>query len=269
MPESDNPATQPALASEPTSALIGVRGLPIGYYNMPKAGCSTIKNILYSIEKGEWLDQPLEIHRVVSRGQGLLLDTAFQRQRIELEATSPYFTFTFVRHPGRRVYSAFVEKILTRHEYAIPSIQKHLIRHMELTHRGKRIESIDDLPPLQEIEIDDMRRNFRKFLKFVQFNITKKSRFYPNQHWVVQAERIDKLPAQDRLNFVGRIENFENDFPFVLKNVGIHRPELAKARFNEGPKPPISYEDLIGPVLRNSIRSIYAKDFERYEYSDF
>jgi hypothetical protein len=252
-----------------TSALIGVSGLPLGYYNMPKAGCTTIKNILYYIEKGEWLNTPLEIHRVISRGEALLSDESFQRQRMELESSSPYFTFSFVRHPGRRVYSAFIEKILTRHEYAIGSIQNHLIKEMNFTHRGKKIESLDAMPPLEEMEIENLRSNFKKFLKFVQLNITNQSRFYPNQHWVVQSERIDKLKDQDRLDFVGRIEDFKDEFSMILKRVGIDRPDLTESRFNEGPKPPISYEDLAGSVLRNSIRSIYAKDFDRYGYNDF
>lgn len=269
MPEPEDSAAQSLLSSGTGSELIGVSGLPLGYYNMPKAACTTIKNILYYLEKGEWLECPLEIHRVVSRQQALLLGASFQRQRIELEPRAPYFTFTFVRHPGRRVYSAFIEKILTRHEYAIAGIQRHLVKKMELTHRGKRIESPDDMPPLEQIELDDMRNNFKKFLRFVRFNLERKTRFYPNQHWVVQADRIDRLPSSERLDFIGRIENFGEGFHHVMKSVGIDRPELSRARFNEGPKPPISYDDLVGPVLRNSIRSIYSKDFERYEYSDF
>jgi hypothetical protein len=267
MSVSNNPASQ-SRDNKPTSALLGVPGLPIGYYNMPKAGCTTIKNILYYIEKGEWLNTPLEIHRVVSRGEALLSNESFQRQRMELKSSSPYFTFSFVRHPGKRVYSAFVEKILTRHEYSIGSIQNHLIKEMNFTHRGKKIESLDAMPPLEEMEIENLRSNFKQFLKFVQLNITNQSRFYPNQHWVVQSERIDKLKDQDRLDFVGRIEDFKDDFNMVLKHIGIDRPDLTDSRFNEGPKPPISYQDLVGSVLRNSIRSIYAKDFDRYGYTD-
>ncbi len=250
------------------SELIGPKGLPLGYLNMPKAGCSTIKNILYYIEQGTWLEDPLEIHRVVSRKQALLLGKYFQHQRMRLEKKSPYFIFTFVRHPGRRVFSAFVEKILTTHEYAIPGIQRHLLENAVMMHRGTRITKLDGIPPLEEVELEDLRRNFKIFLRFVKHNVKWDSRFHPNPHWMPQSHRIDRLLKGEPLDFIGKVENFAEDFGQVLVKAGINQPELARRRFNEGPKPPFRYEEILDPHMQSMIRGIYAADLERFGYSE-
>lgn len=256
--------------SDPTmrTGLLGPKGIPLGYLNMPKSGCSTIKNILYYLERGNWLPDPLQIHLVVSRGKGLLLYQHFQRQRMELEPASPYFVFTFVRHPGRRVYSAFVEKILTIHEYSFAGIQNHLIDNTVFLHQGKRIGSLSEMPALEAMELDDLRHNFREFLKFVKANLDLQTRFPANAHWALQSARLDSLEEHDKVHFVGKMESFVADFEHVLGQIGIRRPDLARMRFNEGPKPPFRFEDVVDDDLRSKIRMIYAPDFDRFGYQD-
>lgn len=250
------------------SELIGPKGIPLGYLNMPKAGCSTIKNILSYVETGRWLTQPLQIHRVVKKGKTLLSGRSFQIQRVKFEKTTPYFLFTFVRHPGRRVFSAFVEKILTTHEYSIPILQRHLLENMTMMHRGKQITKPEEMPPLDEITLEDMQHNFSVFLRFVRYNVTHTSKFPANPHWVPQTERIDRYFKDEKDYFIGKVENFAEDFRFVLKQAGIDQPELADKRFNEGPKTPFTYEQIINPRIRSLIRQIYAADFERLGYSE-
>lgn len=255
--------TDPGMRTE----LLGPKGIPIGYFNMPKSGCSTIKNIFYFLETGEWLSRPRDIHLVVSRGQALLIHDAFQNQRLRLEPTSPYFVFTFVRHPGRRVYSAFVEKILTRHLYALPGIQRHLIENYDFRSRGVRVSSLKEMPEQEAMELDDLRNNFREFLKFVKKNVGLKTRIPPNAHWTLQSDRLDILRDHEQLDFIGKLENFAQDFEHVLRQVGINRPELARMRLNEGPKPPFRYEEVLDADLKARILDIYGKDFERFGYS--
>ena len=42
--------------------LIAVPSLPVVYVNMPKSGCTTIKNILHRLDSGAFLAEPLTIH---------------------------------------------------------------------------------------------------------------------------------------------------------------------------------------------------------------
>jgi Sulfotransferase family len=257
-------AKNPELRSE----LMGPRRLPIGYYNMPKAGCSTIKNILFYLEKDRWLENPLDIHLAVSRGNGLLLYENFQRQRLKLEQEKPYFVFTFVRHPGRRVFSAFIEKILCQSRYSMPELTRHLLATSVFTHRGQRITTIEELPPLEQIQLEDLRHNFKAFLRFVRYNLNQQTKFIPNPHWMSQALRLDSMHGNEKIDFIGRVENFVEDFEHVLRQVGIDKPELAKMRFNEGPKPPFRYEDVLDSNIRAHIRKIYAEDFKRFGYQE-
>ncbi len=61
--EAGEPRPQGA-ADKPLSRLfVAVQNLPLIYVNMPKSGCTTIKNLLHRIDRGTFLADPLTIHR--------------------------------------------------------------------------------------------------------------------------------------------------------------------------------------------------------------
>ena len=45
----------------------------------------------------------------------------------------------------------------------------------------------------------------------------------------------------------------------------LNRPDLA-VRFNEGPKPPFSYEEIATPEVEQRLRELYAEDYQRLGY---
>ena len=86
---------------------------PLVYANMPKSGCTTIKNLLYRIDSGAFLDDPLTIH---GRPE-LMVHWKAQPEAIERRLKTD-LVFTFVRHPLKRAYSCFNEKIHFRSIYS-------------------------------------------------------------------------------------------------------------------------------------------------------
>jgi len=78
----------------------------LAYLTLPKSACTTIKNILYFLDNGEYYRDPVSIH-----GDGIALLKWNSPIRINIEAAirNRKVVFTFVREPFSRAYSAFNE----------------------------------------------------------------------------------------------------------------------------------------------------------------
>ncbi len=76
------------------------------------------------------------------------------------------------------------------------------------------------------------------------------------------------MSCNEKIDFIGRVENFMEDFGHVLRHIGIDKPELAIMRLNEGPKPPFRYEDVLDSDIRFHVRKIYQEDFKRFGYEE-
>jgi len=241
--------------------LIGVKDLVLGYLNMPKAACTTIKNILYYLHNGAWLDRPLNIHRAIRHRSVLLTGSAYSQNREHLEQLGKtWCNFTFVRNPGARAFSVFVEKIWATGPYSFPDIRHHLLSKGALT-----------LPPLESgaaRDTDSVASNFLAFLDFVADNLARRTRFPFNPHWCVQSQRIKAQEGRDLINYIGRVETFSENMDLVLRMGGYTGPSLGGKRFNEGPKPPFRLSDIIDDRIAHRLWDIYSEDYEAFGYGD-
>lgn len=226
----------------------------LGYYNMPKAACTSIKNILYRIEYGRWMDKPLEIHKRIRFKKILLNGVHFGTHRLKQGSGNPYTNFTFVRDPGRRAYSAFTEKIWATGPYHIPGARKHLMDHM-----GYDLQPLGDIHPT----IEEVRRAFKQFLNFIEKGDNKHSL---DGHWAGQLDRIRKLGTEDCLNFIGRVESFASDMKLILSRVGWQELDIADQRFNEGPKAPYGFDELLDDEIAAQLSILYRDDYVAFGY---
>lgn len=233
-----------------SSILINSNKTGLSYFNMPKAACTTIKNLLFFLESGEWFSNPIRIHKNI----------AFQKNHpLKVQENTSNIKFTFVRHPGRRVFSAFIEKIWFSHEYSFPKIRDFLTE----SHGAILSEKCSE-PSIEHIKIQ-----FKHFLNFVELNVTGKSPFPSNPHWQPQCFRIRALPAKYTLSFIGRVENYAYDMRFLLSRVGVtNLNDVLDKKFNEGPRPPHSYESIIDDEILDKINKIYKNDFLAFGYKD-
>lgn len=234
---------------------------------MPKAACTSVKNILYFLNNGIWYEDPLRIHKAIRHAQRTGLDSVvlsgenYLANRTQLLAQGKeWLNFTFVRDPGSRAYSAFVEKIWATGPYSFPGIREHLLTTGSLT-----------LRPLGSNEVPDkgvVAANFLAFLDFVAANLAGRTTFHANPHWCVQSTRIEQSRGARKIDFVGRVERFSDDMNFVLRRGGYNGPNLVYKRFNEGPRPPFTLSEIMNTQIADRLRDIYSEDYGALGYQD-
>jgi hypothetical protein len=240
------------------STLVAPTNLPLAYLTMPKAGCTTIRNILYRIQYGAWNPNPIGIHRQLKNDQGILLSgEALAASRRERKAERPFTVFTFVRDPASRAYSAFVEKVWATGPYSFPRIRRILGRSHGFT-----------LPPLEEggASQAEVRDGFRRFLRFVARNVAGQTHLPPNAHWIPQSKRIREASAHDLVGFIGRLENFAEDMSYILRKAGWDDLSITTQRFNEGPRPPFAIEEIMDAESAQLLAEIYHDDYSVFDY---
>ena len=81
--------------------------VPLVYVNMPKSGCTTIKNLLHRIDSGAFLDDPLTIH---GRPE-LMVHSNAQPEEIERRLKTRPRSSPSCATRCKRAYSCFNEKI--------------------------------------------------------------------------------------------------------------------------------------------------------------
>jgi hypothetical protein len=242
----DDDATTRAPDGKPSRhfGVVAPQNYPILYINVPKSACTSIKCLIYYLDNGVWPEDPLTIHhrRDLVPGNPARADMA----RIETE-----FLFTFVRHPLKRAYSAFNEKINYIGPYSLLLARQRI----EIKYGAR----FSDNP-----SIEDHRRNFLLFLQFVA-NMMDSGR-KKNLHFAPQAHIISYMRHYRVVDFIGRVENMAEDIAFVLKKAG-YGGALSVPHFNEGPPPPYSYDEMLTDEIVALGRLIYRDDFKLFGYS--
>lgn len=236
---------------------IALTSVPLIYLNVPKSACTTIKNQLYFMEHGRYIDEPLDIHA----HDGLLRSRDNTPENLALfngKLASPHQVFTFVRHPGKRAYSCFGEKIFNQSKYSFPKVRDYITEKYGLSLPATEADDYD---------LAKHRANFMCFLNFVADNFDGKTDIRTDAHWGRQSTILEQFQRFFFIDFIGRVEDFEQQFRFVVdRALPVHRPDL-NVRFNEGPKPPFSYEQVADSVVEARLRQIYADDYFRLGYA--
>lgn len=133
-----------------------------------------------------------------------------------------YFKFTFVRDPFARAVSNYL--MFTKQPYRIKQ--------------------------MQEFEPNPQDMSFLDFLKF-----TIK---IDNHHWQPQSEYIPEM----KLDFIGRVENFKEDFNFVCDQLG-HEQKGGTHLNQTSTGTYVDYYDADSLAI---VSQKYAEDIKRFDY---
>ena len=220
---------------------------PLLYVNMPKSGCTTIKNLLYRIDSGHFIDDPLTIHG----RQDLLVHWRDHPDEIERRLKTD-LVFTFVRHPLKRSYSCFNEKIHFTSIYSFGKVRKFVAE----TYGAEFVAA-----PSLELH----RANFKRFLRFCQECQDKTNGFRRDPHWSPQSMVLNGTDRWRRFDFIGRVEQFDRHMDAVLGLAGVAR-DFETPRMNEGPPPPFRYEEVIDDEIRDLGSRLFADDLRNFGY---
>ena len=232
------------------------------YRVVPKCACSTIGQIMYFSDHGEFFDG--DIH---DDSKGLhkwaLEDSHDPIIRAVKSRNVP--TFTCVRNPYTRVLSSFFDKIC--------GIQRNGKRY-----RGNLVPlliqkyGIDVGGPDGKQEFDQVA-SFRRFLLFVRDTIRWRKPMEPDIHWSATSGHVSTFIANGgRYDSIFWTERFNDGMQSVLDTVEAPHPVDLDAipRFNEseghGPKRAHPVEDYFDDLSMHLMWEIYHRDFRLFRY---
>lgn len=220
------------------------------YFEVPKAGSTTIKSTLQAFETLTMGMTPLSKENAVIHNKKLSpLLSPFNigiEKFCKMLDDDTVFKFGFVRNPYTRMLSAFLNK---------------------MGWMGPQKKVISDILSLsKEDEIS--------FAQFVQA-VTSQSPFDMDPHWRPQTSQL----FYDLVNyhFIGRFENFDEDFKTVLDKIAAsspHQEQAAKAanqlvveRRGQKTGANSKCKDFYSDDLRDSVYVKYEEDFRHFSYS--
>ncbi|MEM9434731.1 MAG: sulfotransferase family protein [Pseudomonadota bacterium] len=232
------------------------------YRVVPKCACSSIGQIMYYSDHGEFFEG--DIHDAREKIHKWAIDSS--QDRITDAVTShEAFAFTCVRNPYGRILSSFFDKIC--------GIQRNGNRY-----RGNLVPlliqkyGIEVGDPENGFEFDQIK-SFRRFLLFARDTIRWRRPMDPDIHWSAMSGHISTFIVNGgRYDKIFAVEQFNEGMQNVLDAVPASHPmEVAKIpRFNEseshGPKRAHNVEDYFDDLSMHLIYEIYKKDFRLFKY---
>lgn len=206
------------------------------YGSSPKTGCSTIKKVLIQAELGRRVDfehseyiHYREFNPFLKIWQVGNLEAYFKRDDI--------FKFCFVRNPYTRLLSCYLDKIKrSKHQSRQPKIQFGW-------------------------QPDDER--VLTFPEFVDLVIAQPVMFM-DQHW--RTQYYQTFQTNIEYDFIGRFENFEEEFLSVLEKLGVDSHEYYDVETGHATQADQKLQDYYTPELAEKVYQKYQVDFEYFGY---
>ena len=236
------------------------------YRVVPKCACSTIGQVMYYSDHGEFFDG--DIHDATDRLHKWAQEDSQPLIESNVKAHKSY-SFTCVRNPYTRILSSFFDKIC--------GIQRNGKRY-----RGNLVPTlmqkygIEVGDPESGFEFDQIR-SFRRFLLFARDTIRWRRPMEPDIHWSAMSGHVGTFIANGgRYDRIIWTEDFDAGMAAVLAAVETpHQVDLAAIpRFNEseghGPRRVHAVEDYFDDLSMHLVYEIYKRDFElfRYDFED-
>lgn len=149
-----------------------------------------------------------------------------------------YFKFAFIRNPWSKVLSEFFFK-----KYG--------------TKRGGMWGPCDRFIDCENLEFPEYIRELEK--KFHLIKQLKTQNQYEVSHFTGY---VDYIGDGTGLDFVGRLENFENDFSLLCSNFGIEYVPQAKKNSVDH----LHYTEYYSDTTKNIVEELYREDINNFDY---
>lgn len=232
------------------------------YRVVPKCACSTIGQVLYYSDHGQFFDGDIHdaTHGLHKWNQGHskpVIAAAVQTQSA--------YTFTCVRNPYTRILSSFFDKIC--------GIQRNGKRYrgnmvpLLMQQYGVTVGGSHDINDFDQIN------SFRRFLLFARDTIRFYKPMAPDIHWSSVSGHVSTLiSGGGRYDHIFWTERFNDGMQHVLDHITTpHAIDLPKVpRFNEseghGPKRAHPVADYFDDLSIHLMHEIYRKDFDLFGY---
>lgn len=232
------------------------------YRVVPKCACSTIGQILYYSDHGEFFDGDIHdakdgLHKWANEGSQKLITSNAREHRS--------YAFTCVRNPYTRILSSFFDKIC--------GIQRNGRRY-----RGNLVPllvqkyGIEVGSPEDDFQFDQIK-SFRRFLLFARDTVRFRKPMDPDIHWSAMSGHISTFVVNGgKYDNIFWTEQFDTGMQSVLDNIKTQFPIDLKdiPRFNEseghGPKRAHPVEDYFDDMSMHLVYEMYKRDFDLFKY---
>ena len=232
------------------------------YRVVPKCACSTIGQIMFHSDHGEFFDG--DIHDSKDRMHKWSQDYS-QAPITNNVAAHKSYAFTCVRNPYTRILSSFFDKIC--------GIQRN-----GNYYRGNLVPlliqkyGIEVGKPETGFEFDQIK-SFRRFLLFARDTIRWRRPMDPDIHWSAMSGHVSTFIVNGgRYNKIVWTESFNDGMQEVLDSIQTpHSMPLTEIpRFNEseghGPKRAHPVEDYFDDMSMHLVYEMYKRDFDLFKY---
>lgn len=232
------------------------------YRVVPKCACSTIGQIMYYSDHGEFFDGDIHDDQYGMHKWGIEDSQPIITNNVKNHAS---YAFTCVRNPYTRILSSFFDKIC--------GMQRN-----GKSYRGKLVPlliqkyGIEVGSSKNEYEFDQIK-SFRRFLLFARDTIKYHRPMDPDIHWSAMSGHISTFIINGgRYDQILRTEHFNDGMQEVLNEIKTpNQIDLATIpQFNKsgchGPKRAHPVEDYFDELSMHMMYEIYKKDFNLFQY---
>ena len=229
----------------------------VAYRVVPKCACSTIGQIMYFSDNGEFYDG--DVHDAQGGLHKWGLDHSKDPINRRMEQGGIY-TFTCVRNPYTRILSSFFDKIC--------GVQRNG-RH----YRGNLVPKLVSNYGVEVEGEFDQIKSFRRFLLFARDTIKYRRPMDPDIHWSAMSGHVGTLVLNGgRYDHIFPVEDFKTGMKHVMNNIEPkHAVDIdGMPRFNEseghGPKRAHPVEDYFDDMAMHLTYEVYKRDFDLFGY---
>jgi hypothetical protein len=211
----------------------------LAFVKNSKAGCTSVAHLIHQYSKG--YEYSGNIHKDSKElQQGLL----FWKENLQIIQTRSPYLFSFVRHPEKRIVSAFLNFFIDRTN---PTGKKHFVAMNAFGFR----------------QDEDIQQNFGVFLNYIQASVDRDIH-QTDRHW--RPQYINLGIPNFQYDHIGKLENFEAEIEFIFRAAGIVDFNLGtldtRARNSTQPNHlQVSVEH------KKQIAAIYHEDYRLFDYS--
>ena len=209
------------------------------YYSVPKVACTTIKTCIAKLENIETED--LGVHQK---------NQAIKRLTIKESNAScykDYYRFSFVRNPWDRLFSCYKNKIYDPPRFFSKSNSYH-------NEKGEFKDFIK--------RYGDLGFRYMLFEDFVNF-VVKIPDYLCDPHFLPQHYFLES----EKLNFLGRFENFQSDMSTVLKEIASDFDASEIISEKKQSSSPGHYQDAYNDRTRELVAKKYKQDIKLFDYT--
>ncbi len=218
-----------------SQGIIGDKDIGFIYCPIAKAGSTTMKDYIMQVANISTKDI-FELHR---RIHSVFRVDKLNITSIEGMNESELPKIAFVRHPFKRLVSAFTNKVLMTNDKGFQSLR------------------------------NIVRGDFNKFVRHVinQFKCHERDRkCVINNHWMPQYFSCDFCHVS--YDFIGTVGTFNDDLDYIMAKTGIFQSISTKeGRLNNSTKMErVDYMSQLDQETKNVLRDLYKIDFDLFGY---